>query len=146
MKARSVTVSMVFVIRFALALGVLMVFAPQLARWYGSFRGFRPVVTKCILAAFYVCSVPAGVALYCLWRLLRNICRGEIFVKENCQLLEVISWCALEVGLLCLAACYHYVPFGLVSIAMLFIFLIVRVVCSCMLYGTVLKDENSLTI
>ena len=146
MKARSVTVSMFFVVFFALALGVLMVFAPRVAAWYGVFRGFRPVVTRCILATFYTCSVPAGVALYCLWRLLRNICGGEIFVKENCQILNVISWCAVEVSLLCLAACYHYVPFGLVSVAMLFIFLIVRVVCSCMLYGTELKDENSLTI
>ncbi len=146
MKARSVTISMIFVVLFALALGILMAFAPGLAEWYGIFRGLSAVVERCILAAFYTCSVPAGVALYCLWRLLRNICRGEIFVKENCQILNVISWCALEVSLLCLAACYHYVPFGLVSIAMLFIFLIVRVVCSCMIYGTALKDENSLTI
>ncbi len=146
MKARSVTISMIFVILFALALGILLVFAPRLAAWYGVFRGLSPVVAKCILAAFYFCSVPAAVALYCLWRLLRNICRGNIFVKENCQLLQVISWCSLEVSLLCLAACYHYVPFGLVAVAMLFIFLIVRVVCSCMLYGTELKDENSLTI
>ncbi len=146
MKARSVTVSMIFVVLFAVALGVLMVFAPRLAAWYGVFRGFQPVVARCILAAFYTCSVPAGVALYCLWRLLRNICRGDIFVKENSRLLNVISWCCVEVSLLCLAACYHYAPFGLVSVAMLFIFLIVRVVCSCMLYGTALKDENSLTI
>lgn len=146
MKARSVAVSMVFVVLFALTLGAMLVCAPRLADWYGEFRGLKPVVERCILAAFYACSVPAGVALYCLWRLLRNICKGEMFIKENCQILNVISWCALEVSILCLAACYHYVPLGLVAISMWFIFLIVRVVCSCMLYGTELKDENSLTI
>lgn len=146
MKARSVTVSMIFVVLFAVALGVLMIFAPRLAEWYGMFRMFKPVVVRCIVAAFYTCAVPAAVALYCLWRLLRNIRKGDMFVVENCRLLEVISWCCMEVSLLCLAACYHYLPFGLVSVAMLFVFLIVRVVCSCMISGTELKDENSLTI
>ena len=146
MKARSVAVGMVFVVIFAVTLAAMMIFAPRLAQWYGMFRGLKPVVERAILGAFYVCSVPAGAALYCLWRLLRNICRGEIFIKENCQILNVISWCCMEVTLLCLAACYHYVPFVLVAISMCFIFLIVRVVCSCMLYGTELKDENSLTI
>ena len=146
MKARSVTISMIFVFLFAVALGIMMIFAPTLGRWYGEFRVFKPVVIRCIIAAFYTCSVPAGVALYCLWRLLRNIRRGEMFVKENCQLLEVISWCCVEVSAVCFAACYHYVPFGLVSVAMLFVFLIVRVVCSCLIHGTALKEENSLTI
>ena len=146
MKARSVTISMIFVILFSLALGILMFFAPGLAKWYGEFRMFKSVVVRCIVAAFYACAVPAGVALYCLWRLLRNIRKGEIFVKENSYILEVISWCCMEVSLLCLAACYHYFPFGLVTVAMLFVFLIVRVVCSCIKYGTELKDENSLTI
>ena len=146
MKARSVTVSMIFVFLFALTLAVLMIYAPTLGRWYGAFRMFKPVVTRCIIAAFYTCSMPAAVALYCLWRLLRNIRRGEIFVKGNCWLLEVLSWCCIEVGLVCLAACYHYFPFGMVAVAMLLVFLIVRVVCSCMIHGTELKDENSLTI
>ncbi len=146
MKPRSVTISMIFVILFSLALGALMIYAPRLAQWYSDFRVLSPIVAKCILASFYFCSVPAAVALYCLWRLLRNIGRGEIFVRENCQLLAVISWCCIEVSLLCFAACYHYLPFGLVAVAMLFIFLIVRVVCSCMKLGTELKEENSLTI
>ena len=146
MKARSVTGSMIFVILFALALGILMIFAPEIGRWYGAFRMFKPVVIRCIIAAFYTCSVPVAVALYCLWRLLRNIRKGDMFVKENCRLLEAISWCCIAVSVVCLAACYHYVPFGLVAVAMLFVFLIVRVVCSCMLSGTELKDENSLTI
>ena len=146
MKARSVSVSMIFVILFSLALGVLLVFAPRLVGWYALFRGLPEVVSKCITAAFYFCSVPGGVTLYCLWRLLGNIGRGEIFVGENSRLLTVISWCCMEVSLLCLGACYHYLPFGLMFVAMLFVFLIVRVVCSCMRLGTELKDENSLTI
>ena len=146
MKARSVTVSMIFVVIFSVALGVLLIFAPQLARWYGLFRGLPNVVARCILATFYFCSVPAAVSLFCLWRLLGNIGKGEIFIQKNCKLLAVISWCCIEVSLMCLAACYHYLPFGLVAVAMLFIFLIVRVVCSCMMLGTDLKEENSLTI
>ena len=146
MRARSSMICTFFVALFALVLGVLLFFAPKLVELYGIFRGFAPVVRRCILAAFYFCAVPAAVALYCLWRMLRNIRKDMIFIKENSLLLDVISWCCLEVSLLTLAACYHYLPFGFVFVAMLFIFLIVRVVRVCMISGTELKDENSLTI
>ncbi|MBP3412541.1 MAG: DUF2975 domain-containing protein [Oscillospiraceae bacterium] len=146
MKERSSLIGLVFIAIFAAALGALIIFAPRLVELYSLFRGLPVVVGKCILAAFYFCSVPAAVALFCLWRLLWNIRCGLIFVPKNARLLSVISWCCLEVSLLTLAACYHYLPFGLVSVAMLFVFLIVRVVGSCMVVGTALKEENSLTI
>ncbi len=146
MKARSTIFCSVMVVLFAIALGVLMIFMPRIGQWYSEYRVLSPVVSRSVVAAFYFCSVPAGVALYCLWRLLRNIRRSDVFIKENCQLLAVISWCSLEDSLICFAVCYHYMPMGFMAVSLLFMFLIVRVVCSCMIQGTDLKNENSLTI
>ncbi|MBE6984852.1 MAG: DUF2975 domain-containing protein [Ruminococcaceae bacterium] len=146
MKNKTLTVSSVFVLVFAVALAALLCTAPMLVELFGEIRAFSQLVLDCILYTFYLCSLPAAIALYGLWQLLRNIQKEQIFVLENCRLLGMISWCSLTVTILTLAACYHYLPFGLVSVAMLFIFLIVRVVRSCMLNGTALKEENSLTI
>lgn len=137
---------MVFVAGFAVALLILLITAPALTAWYAEFRHLSDLVRRCILAAFYVCSVPAATALYCLWQLMRNIRRNQMFERKNAKLLAVISWCCMAVAILTLASCYHYLPFGLVSVAMLFIFLIVRVVRICMVTGTLLREENSLTI
>ena len=45
-----------------------------------------------------------------------------------------------------LIAAFWYMPLLLVSAAMLFIFLIVRVVRRCFIAATALKEENNLTI
>ena len=146
MKKQSVLLTVIFVLVFALALTVLLFTAPWLVDWFAEFRGLSALVQHCILYCFYLCAVPAAIALYGLWRLLCNIRAEQIFVSQNSRLLGMISWCCIAVACLTLAACYHYLPFALVSVAMLFIFLIVRVVRGCMLAGTVLREENSLTI
>lgn len=146
MKKQSIGVAVGFVGFFALALSVLLVTAPMLVDWFAEFRGLSQLVSRCILYTFYLCALPAGLALYCLWRLLWNIRKEQIFDHLNNRLLGILSWCCAAVTCLTLAACYHYLPFGLVAVAMLFIFLIVRVVRSCMLAGTILREENSLTI
>ncbi len=146
MKNRTVLITKIFVAVFALALAALLVTAPMLVEEYADFRGFSLVVSRCILFTFYLCSIPASIALFCLWMLLRNIRREQIFVFGNSRFLSALSWCCMAVTCLTLAAAYHYLPFALVAVAMLFIFLIVRVVCSCMAVGTRIKEENNLTI
>ena len=146
MKKQSVTITVIFVLFFALALGMLLVTAPWIADWFAEFRGLSDLVKHCILTCFYLCAIPAAVALYGLWRLLSNIRAEQMFVPQNSRILGMISWCCVAVACLTLAACYHYPPFALVSVAMGFIFLIVRVVRGCILAATVLREENSLTI
>ncbi len=146
MKKQSVTITVVFVVIFAVALVALLITAPWLVAWFADFRGFSQLIERCILLTFYLCAVPAAIALYGLWRLLWNIRAEQIFVSQNSRLLGLISWCCAAVACLTFAACYYYPPFALVSVAMGFIFLIVRVVRGCMLAGTELREENSLTI
>lgn len=128
------------------ALVVLLIFAPQLARLYSSFRGLNDEVCGAMLAAFYICSVPAAAALLCLLMLLRNISAGQPFSKQNGTLMAAVSWCCVAVAVVTAAAGFWYMPMLFVTAAMLFIFLIVRVVRGCFLAAAVLKEENSLTI
>ena len=146
MNKRSITVSLIFICLFSAILLALLFFAPFLVERFARLRGFSAPVTKCILYSFYLCSVPAAVALYALGRLLCNIRNGRMFEKCNLQLLKLLSWCAMAVTVLTLGASYHYIPFFFVSVAMFFMFLIIRAVLICMRAGTELKEENNLTI
>ena len=146
MNKRSITVSVVFVCIFAVALLVLQIIAPNLGEKFAELRGLAVTVEHCVLYTFYLCSIPAAAALYCLGQLLYNIHKGRIFEKRNLRLLSMLSWCCMAVAVLTLAATYHYMPFFLVFVAMLFMFLIIRVVGICMRAGTELKEENNLTI
>ncbi len=146
MNKRSITVSVIFIYFFSAILLVLLPFAPFLVERFARLRGFSAPVTYCILYSFYLCAIPAAVALYSLGKLLYNIRRGRIFEKHNLKLLNTLSWCALAVTVLTLCATYHYIPFFFVSVAMFFMFLIIRAVGICMSAGTELKEENNLTI
>ena len=146
MNKRSITVAVIFVCIFTVALLALQFIAPVLGDKFAQLRGLSVPVANCVLYTFYLCSLPAAVALYALGHLLYNIRKGRIFEKKNLTLLSLLSWCCIVVAVLTLSATFHYMPFFLVSVAMLFMFLILRVVGICMRAGTELKEENNLTI
>ena len=146
MKKHSVILSTVFVFVFAAVLLALVIMAPLLAELYSELRGLSDTVRVSILTAFYLCAVPGFGALFSLWRLLEHIRKEQVFIRENCRHLGIVSWCCLAVSVITMAASFFYLPMILISVAMLFIFFILRVVRNCMIAGTELKEENSLTI
>ena len=85
-------------------------------------------------------------ALYGLWRLLRNISEGEVFIPENVSILRLLSWCCIAAGLVCLFSALYYMPFLIVSAAAAFVGLILRVVKNVFAEAVRLKDENDYTI
>ena len=89
---------------------------------------------------------PAAAALYGLWRLLRNISEGEVFIPENVSILRLLSWCCIAAGLVCLFSALYYMPFLIVSAAAAFVGLILRVVKNVFAEAVRLKDENDYTI
>ena len=91
-------------------------------------------------------AVPAAAALYGLWRLLRNISEGEVFIPENVSILRLLSWCCIAAGLVCLFSALYYMPFLIVSAAAAFVGLILRVVKNVFAEAVRLKDENDYTI
>lgn len=129
-----------------LLIAVLCVFAPRLLTIYMDFRALPQNVYTILLIAFYICCVPAVIALLCLLRILGNIRRQQMFCQSNNTLLRIVSWCCLVVAAVCFLVGFWYFPLFFVTAAMLFIFLIVRVVISLMTAGVTLEEENSLTI
>ena len=98
------------------------------------------------LVSTYTAAVPAAAALYGLWRLLRNISEGEVFIPENVSILRLLSWCCIAAGLVCLFSALYYMPFLIVSAAAAFVGLILRVVKNVFAEAVRLKDENDYTI
>lgn len=143
---KSIYVAKLLVVVFGAVILVMAGAAPMVARWYVSLRGMREGTFVTILACWYLCSVPAALALFCLWRLLNRIGKGEPFARENVRDITHVSWCALACTVICAGSAVFYSPFLLVAVAMLFLFAIVQVVAACFRAAVMLAEENSLTI
>lgn len=146
MKNRIVVLTMGFVLFFLATLVVMLFFAPSVASWYVGYRAMPQILGDVILCTFYICAVPAAGALLMVFKILQNIRQGQLFCHLNVRLMTAISWCCIAVAAVTAASAVWYLPFCFVTVAMLFIFLIVRVVRACFLSAIELKEENSLTI
>lgn len=146
MKQKSALLSSLATLLCMAALIALCIFAVPLTKWYVDFRAMRNFLTVVIVIIFYVCAVPAMLALGCLMSLLHRIHKGNSFDAHNARLLAMIAWCCLAVAAACFVGGFFYVPFFLITAAMLFLFLIVRVVRNCFVTAAQLQEENDLTI
>ncbi len=146
MKKGAVITTSAAVVVCALILLGTSIAAPALARIFADFRMLSPRVETVILIAYYVCTIPAFGALWCLWRLLKNIRMEEPFKRENMTLMGIVSYCCIMVAAVTLWAGFYYMPMWFIMGVMLFTFLIVRVVRGCFICAMHIKEENSLTI
>ena len=88
----------------------------------------------------YVCAVLAFVMLVSLYKFLRRIEAGAVFVPANVTALRRISWCCAGAAVVCLAAAYIYLPFAFLGV------LIVRVLKNAFAQAVHMKDELDYTI
>lgn len=146
-KDKSVKLSKFCVYLFMLILVGVCIGAPWLFRLLVNLRA-QDLSGKfaLFLLSTYTAAVPAAAALYGLWRLLRNISEGEVFIGENVAILRLLSWCCIAAGLVCLFSALYYMPFLIVSAAAAFVGLILRVVKNVFAEAVRLKDENDYTI
>ncbi len=146
-KDRSTKLSQLCVAAFAAALLFLDVFCLRIIRWW---VGIRQLGGENVVRAFGISlaalSVFAWICLWCLWRLLSNIRKGEIFSEVNVRFLRQVSWCCGAAGLVCLFSGFYYLPFFFAFAAGAFMMLIVRVVKNCFQQACEMKDELDLTI
>ena len=132
---------------FAALLAAVCLFAPELFRLLIRLRLWdQQVLLPLFLASTYTVAVPAAAALYGLWRLLKNISGGAVFVAENVAYLRLLSWCCIAAGLVCLASALYYMPFLLLSAAAAFVGLMLRVVKNAFAEAVNIKNENDYTI
>ena len=126
---RSVLLSQLSVIVFAVLLILAVVTAPWLVHWIVGFsRGYLRGTEAYFLATMYTGSIPAAVLLYSLFRLLQRIAAGQLFLGENVEYLRLIAWSSFAGAVVCLVSVLYYFPWILVAVPAAFIGLIVRVV------------------
>lgn len=146
MKQKSVLFCAAACVLCLILVAALCALAPWLLRLYVGMRSISMTVYAVLLAAFYACCVPAVLALTGLLRILANIRKKELFSRGNIRLVGLVSWCCVAVAVICFAAGFWYFPLFFLTAAMLFMFLIVRVVRSLMAAALDIEEENSLTI
>ena len=146
MKKGAVFCTLALVLLFAVILISLLLAAPLLVDSYAQWRALPPGEGTALLVGFYLCAVPSGISLVCLYLLLQNIRKDRIFTKPSSLLMGIVSWCCAAVTLITGVAGFWYMPLFFLTVAMAFLFLIVRVIRGCFIAAIALKEENSLTI
>lgn len=146
MKKSAVFCTLALVLLFAAVLIALLFAAPRLVANYAAWRALPADESAALLTGFYLCAPPAGISLVCLYLLLQGIRKDRIFTDSSSRLMGIVSWCCVAVTVITGIAGFWYMPLFFVTIAMAFLFLIVRVIRGCFIAATALQEENSLTI
>ena len=127
---------------------VLAIAFPSLTTWYFTTYGESLVAETIqrLMIAFYIC-LPAGfAALGLLTKILSNIRREELFIRQNAICFRWLSICALYVGVTCVATGILYLPLLVIALAAFFIGLLLQVLVRFVLTACEISEENSLTI
>ena len=104
-------------------------------------------VAATLLVLGYACAALAIGMLVSLYKFLRRIEKGEVFVPENVAALRRISWCCAGAAVLCLAAVFIcYRPFAVLAAAAGFMALLVRVLKNAFAQAVRMKNELDYTI
>ncbi|MDL2219798.1 DUF2975 domain-containing protein [Ruminococcaceae bacterium OttesenSCG-928-O06] len=144
---RSLWLSKACTLAFCAVLVAVVVAAPWLAKWLVTVApSVQPQHTTLLLVTVYVGAVPAAALLVCLYRLLHNIGKGQVFTAKNLSLLRAISWFCFAGAAVCFASMLYYTTWGIVGVAAAFVGLIVRVVKNVLAQAMLLKEENDYTI
>lgn len=101
---------------------------------------------KSVLICFYVCLIPAFIALFSLIRMLFAIKREEIFTDANIIRLRILSYSCFAVAIITALGGIFYVPLMIITVAAGFMGVIIRVIKNVMCSAKILREENELTI
>jgi hypothetical protein len=142
---KSITLSTICVVIFM----ILLVFAAVFASWlveqpfvYNEIKGWGTYFSLTI----YVGCLPAALLLISLFRLLRRIAKGEVFIQKNVESLRHISWYCFIGAFVSAVSAVYYFPWVMVTVAAAFVGLIVRVVKNVFARAVTLQDDSDFTI
>ena len=130
----------------ALVLAVLLFTLPSLLELYCQVRILDLEERVAIIIAFYCCAAITAFALWHMDGLLRNILKGQVFIRQNVTKIRVLQYCCGLVSLVCLPAAIYYYPLVFVVVIMAFLCLAVSVVTQVMRAAVTIREENDLTI
>ena len=98
-----------------------------------------------LVCAYLILSV-AAIADVLLFVLLRRVSRGDVFTKVSVAIIRAVSWCCMLESMLFLVVAFSFILSAIVSMAALFLAIVVRVVKNVIEQATVIKQENDLTV
>lgn len=144
---RSILLSKIGVVAFAVLIGAGAVYAPWMVRYVVevSQAGLEGKEIFFYLTLYGGC-IPALAMLCELYRILQRISGNQVFVRENVAGLRRVSWCSILGGGICLVSMLYYLPFGVIAFAAAFVGVIVRVVKNVLAKAVELKEEADFTI
>ncbi len=146
LRSRSLLLSQIFVVLFALLLLVLDLGCVPIVRWFAALRNMGDTSRRGFLAVLLLCSVFGWIVLGAMWRLLSNLRKALVFTRANIRLLHIVSLCCAAAALLCIAGAFFYLPYLLAAAAAGFMALIVRIVRNVFQKALDMKDELDLMI
>jgi hypothetical protein len=145
-KSHSLKLSRIMTILFLLLTLAVIPGLPSILSWYIGYAGKNSEIYHRLLYTLWAATIPALAALICLGRLLKNIDRGQIFVRHNVKLLRILSWCCFAAAGVFLVTSLYYVTGLLIVISASFMGLILRVVKNVIAQAVELKEESDLTV
>ena len=143
---KSITLTRVVVATAILGSAIMTISGPWLTRWMVTAHALPPRTGPVLLVLGYLCAVLAFGMLFSLYKFLRRIEAGAVFVPANVTALRRISWCCAGAAVVCLTAAYIYLPFAFLGVAAAFMALIVRVLKNAFAQAVRMKDELDYTI
>ena len=144
-KNRSLKLSIAFTTFFTISLAFLTVSAPWSVGIICKILKHEHLTDFLIFMTYL--AIPAGWgALVLLYKILFNVREKKVFVDENVKYLTALSWLCFYVGIISIVGAINFVAFVLVSLAALFIGLIIRVVRNIIEEAILLKEDSDLTI
>ena len=146
---KSIVLTRCVVVAALIGCVAMAVGGPWVTAWFVAAAHLRASaqMTAMLLVLGYACAVLAIGMLISLYKFLRRIEKGEVFVPENVTALRRISWCCAGAAMLCLAAVFIcYRPFAVLAAAAGFMALLVRVLKNAFAQAVRMKNELDYTI
>ena len=146
---KSITLTRCVVVAALIGSIAMTLGGPWVTAWFIAVAGLHPSagLTATLLVLGYACAALAIGMLVSLYKFLRRIEKGEVFVPENVAALRRISWCCAGAAVLCLAAVFIcYRPFAVLAAAAGFMALLVRVLKNAFAQAVRMKNELDYTI
>lgn len=149
----SAIVSLVICAAASVLLLVWLFTFPRFFNWFyviyhglGSEYTRTASVIKLVVPTFYACAPFAGISLYMLIRLLLNILKDKVYIKQNVNYLRFISYGCYVCFLITLITGFKYFPLLIIAFAMVVVGTLLRVVQNVMQTAVEIKEENDLTV
>ena len=141
---KSITLTRCVVVAALIGSIAMTLGGPWVTAWFIAVAGLHPSagLTATLLVLGYACAALAIGMLVSLYKFLRRIEKGEVFVPENVAALRRISWCCA--GAAAVFICYR--PFAVLAAAAGFMALLVRVLKNAFAQAVRMKNELDYTI